>query len=267
MARIFYTPEISMPHDVKFADCEPNIVTQDNQLAVAYYVGNYLPRSAWYEWQKGPLVPPFLLQGVSTGTTTTYSIYFNAFTGGSCPELDCHVQCTNQNISLVTGGSTGVTTTFCINGERPIYHFDIEYETEGDKLALPAYFNFTFEDSLGNTYTQQVESIMSIKPAQPIVGVVIDDSSKAKAYVSVIPQTAGFTQLNLDNLQQYVIERCDWPSRTNVRIFKGPINSTMRSTLYTDEDISKDQEVAYRVKFLNNFGEESLNSDWTIGGV
>lgn len=256
-----------MAYDVKYADCVPNVVTSDVNVARGYYAGGYTPRSAWYEWDKGPFEPPFLLESPSTGSTVNYSIYFNSFTGGTCPTLNCHLQCTNQSINLVTGGTTGVTTTFCLDGERPIYNFDVNFETEGDRLALPANFQFTFEDSLGNQIERQVQSISGIKPMQPMVGVVTDESGAAKAHVGIVLRTVGFKEINQESLTQFLIERCDWPSRTNTRIFKGPLNNPPASKLFTDTNIAAGQEVAYRIRFRNKWGEESLNSDWIIGGI
>lgn len=265
MARIFYTPQISMPYDIKFADCKPMMVTNDNSLSLAYYVGNYTKRAAWYDWNKGPFAPPFLLESPSSGATASYTVYFNSFTGGLCPTLDCHLQCTNQTISLVTGGTTGTSVNFCLNGERPIYHFDVVFSDEGERNGLPAQFQFTFEDSLGNQNEMVVQSISGVKPMNPLVGVVVDETNVAKAHVGVVLKTVTFQDLTEENLTQFIIERCDWPSRTNVRTFRGPLNNPPAGKLFTDRDIATGQEVAYRVRFENKWGEESKNSDWVIG--
>lgn len=254
-----------MSSDIRFADCEPAQVTSDFDLARAYYAGGYNKRSAWYKWDKGPFSPPFLLESPATGAEVNYTVYFNSFTGGTCPQTECHLQCTNQTINLVTGGTTGVSTTFCINGERPIYNFDIVFESEGDRLALPAVFDFTFEDSIGNTFTRTIQSLSGVKPMNPMVGTVTDESGATKAHIGVVLRTSAFNEITEDNLTQYIIERCDWPNRTNIRTFRGPLNNPSNSKLYTDSDIAEGQEVAYRIRFKNEFGEESLNSDWIIG--
>lgn len=255
-----------MPHDVRYADCTPNMITQDFDLARAYYAANYTPRSSWFKWQKGPFSPPFLLSSPSSGASVNYSIYFNEFNGGVCPTIDCHLQCTSQTIDLVTGGVTGSSVTFCINGEKPIYNFDVSFDTEGDRLSLPASFNFVFEDSLGNQVIQEVQSLSGIQPMNPMVGVVTDSSGKSKAHIGVVMRTIGFNEISEDSLTQFIIERCDWPSRTNIRTFKGPLNVSGSNNLYTDTTVTNGQEVAYRVRFENTWGEESLNSDWIVGG-
>ena len=256
-----------MPHDIKWADCIPNKNTDDLNLAISYFGGGYTPRAAWKKWMKGPFPPPFLIEAPTAGTTTNFSVYFNEFTGGTCGPLDCNLQCTNQSIVLVTGNLSGSSTSFCLEGERPIYHFDLEFETEGDRLALPATFQFVFEDNLGNQFTQEVESISGIQPMNPIVGVETDSSGASLAHVVIILRTIGFNEIKEKNLTQFIIERCDWPSRTNIRTFKGPLNNPAFTKLFTDHDISSGQEVAYRIRFKNMWDEESLNSNWIIGGV
>jgi hypothetical protein len=267
MPKIYHTTQISMPYDIKFADCLPDVVTNNFDLARAYYAGSYGPRSAWYEWSKGPFPPVFSIEYSGNGLTGSYSIYFNSFTGGSCPTFDCHLQCTNQSIYLITGDSTGTTTSFCIDGDRPIYRFNVLYETIEDKLSLPAQFAISFEDSLGNVNVNSVQSISPVKPLAPLVGVKVDESASAKAFVGISLSTEGFNKIEEDGIESFKIERCDWPSRTNKRSFVSYIDKTKNNNIYIDNDLSSGHEVAYRIRFKNKWNEESQYSDWSVGGI
>lgn len=265
MTRVFYTPEITLPSDAKFADCEPSVVNTNSTLANAYFIADYSKRSAWFNFSKGPSIAPFILSSSVNDSTVSYTVYFNSFTGGTCPNNYCSIQCTNQDFYLVTGNNTGSTNQFCINNDNFIYHFDVSFDSTGDITALPANFNFTFEDQLGNQTPLNVQSIANIIPAAPVVGVELRSDGVTKAYIGVIPRTQDYTELDEDNLEQYLIERCDWPTYSNIKSFRGYINHPSNDYMYTDGLISSGNTVAYRVKFKNKWGEVSQPSSWTIG--
>lgn len=263
--RVFHTPQIHLPSSVKFADCEPNLFVSHQQLEYAYILGNYIPRSMWYTFEKGPTPPPFtIVPAGNTGLTETYSIYFNNFEGSNCPSFNCNLQCATQTIHFITGSYTGSSVDFCINGDRPVYHFDLQFNSSSERLGLPGQFTFTYEDTLGNTYTEYIESIGSIKPAAPIVG-ISRSNGIAKAYIGVILRTSTFLEIDEDNIVQYIVEKCNWSSQTNVATFKGYKNKGSDAS-FTDI-VATNDVVGYRVKFRNRWNEESLYSDWVLVDV
>ena len=265
MTRVYYTPQITLSHDIKFADCEPTVISSNSTLANAYFIADYTKRSAWYHFNKGPFAPPFLLSSIINDSIVSYTIYFNTFTGGTCPTNYCNIQCTNEDFYFISGNVTGAPVQFCFNNDNFIYHFDVAFDSTGDITALPANFNFTFEDQLGNQNSLDVQSIANIIPAAPVVGVELRSDGVTKSYVAVIPRTQDYTELTEDNLEQYIIERCDWPSYSNIKTFRGFINYPSTDYMYTDSLISSGQTVGYRVKFKNKWGELSQPSSWTIG--
>jgi len=265
---VFSTPQISIPVAARFADCLPTVYTDDLTLARAYLTQNYIPRSAWKKWEKGPFPPPFLITSSTSGTTVSYNIFFNEFSGGSCPQFNCNILCTTQGIVLTQGGTTVNNTTFCIDGERPIYHFDVSFSTAGEITALPASFVFSFTDQSTNVTTIEVQSIGNIIPTAPLAGAEIDQSGVVRIYVAPLFRTAvGEAKVTAEGLDQYIIERCDWPSQTNIKTFKGLLNVPGDTSLFTDTDVSAGHQVGYRIKFHNQFGETSQFSAWQVANA
>lgn len=267
--RTFYTPQISLPEEIRFADCCPIVYTTDFQLSRAYLIQNYVPRSTWEWFNKGPIPPPIYIDTNLNGNIANYTIYFNNFGGSQCPSFNCNLQCTNQSVILATGGTNTNTGTFCINGERPIYNFSIEFSNTENREAYPANFSFTFIDGLSNTNVLNVDSISYIKPINPTLALDTKIGGEIIIYVGIPYLTKSFVSLDTTKINGYIIEKAYGPNKTNKRTFTGPNplsqdnESSLHNNLFIDSDIVSNEDISYRVLFKNIHNEQTQWSNWT----
>lgn len=267
-ARTFYTTQISMPEEVRFADCQPTVYTTNFQLARAYLVQNYLPRSAWKRFDKGPFPPPILLQSNLAGNTASYTVYFNEFAGGQCPTLNCNLQCTNQDVLLSVIGVPNATGTFCIGGDRPIYNFSITFENDTNRETVPVDLVFTFTDGLSNVNNITIQSISYIVPTKPVVAPWIDSENTPIVYVGIPYFTRDFRKLSTPQIDSYIVEKGRGPTKTDRRTFTGPNKMTSgekydtHDNTFIDRDVITNEQTSYRVAFRNIYGEQTQWSEW-----
>lgn len=265
VSKVYYTPQIGLPSSLNIEDCIPFKVMSDEDLAVAYLVNGYANRSAWKAFNKGPIPPPISISSEFLDGKTTYSIYFNAFEGGNCPAMTCDLSCMTHSVALSTGGVTVSDISYCINGERPAYFFDVNYTGEGDRYGIPAQFNFTFTDSNNNESLVSISSISQIKPLKPNVGIVTEDGVST-AYVGPIFKTVNYVDIGSDDITDFKIERLEQlkktASYTTVSWTKIEATSPKVHDNLFEDKIDYDRPYYYRVKFKNKYGEESQWSDY-----
>jgi hypothetical protein len=270
MARIFRTPQISLPQLIKFSDCAPIVQTSDFQIARAYLLQNFQQRSMWSVFNKGPTPPPIVIQSELFGLGAEYTVFFNSFSDQICPPSTCNLNCTNATIAFSQGTDPTVNTTFCINGERPAYHFIVKFDTVGDREATPVKLEFEFSDASGNTNNVFLQSLKHVKPEKPTVGSTQDDG-RPKIYVGVIYRTVGGVNLEEDQIEGFIIQRAKWPSYSAVKTFKGfnkhpklvAEKNRTHNNIWIDTEVSTAEPVAYRTAFVSVHGEQSEWSDWS----
>jgi len=170
------------------------------------------------------------------------------------------------------GTQDPTSTTFCINGERPSYHFSVTYESEGDRQSLPSTFRFKFEDSNSNFQIIDVDSITNIVPMSPMTASTYDpDNGSQTNHVGVVYKTYRFNAVN--GITQFKIQKsinggktihsdlCSW---WNVIDENQNFKPKKHRNYFTDKDITSEDVPAYRVSFRNEYGEESRWSDWAV---
>lgn len=256
------TPQISLSYDIKFSDCEPTVQTPEHDLAIAYLVNGYTRRSAWTRFDKGPTPPPIEIRSTVTSVGVEYSIYFNSFAGGECPTSLCNLNCTNLDITFTQGSNPTVNTTYCINGERPAYHFNVSFSSTGEREATPTNLSFQFLDSNANSRTIAIQSIGHIKPQKPTVGF----TSMPKTYVGVVYKTITDIDLTSDDITKLIIQRSKWSTSSGARTFfidKTNALGGFHDNVFTDSYASKNEVYGYRVAFINKYNEQTQWSDWS----
>lgn len=263
--RTYYTPSISLPEEVRFADCKPIVYTTDEQLAGAYLVQNYIPRSAWSWFDKGPFPPPFLLESTLENNTAYYTIYFNGFEGGQCPTFLCNLQCTTQDVVLSTNGNPSFTGSYCINGERPIYNFSIDFSSTSNRENNPLNLSFTFTDSLSNTYVSDFQSVSYIVPIKPNTAFVDNGDSTYSAYVGIVKKTRTFNDINY--VKKFKIQKAVGTTKNIIDTIVGPeqvLSSTynLHNNIFIDNNVTAGSVISYRIQFENEYGETTQWSEW-----
>jgi len=272
-SRTFYTPQIAFPQSsIDWADCEPVIRTTDYILSRSYLLQGYTERSAWYKFDKGPFPPPILIRSELQGNQATYSVFFNQFAGGVCPQYLCDLSCTNQVVTFTDPGQQNpISTNFCINGERPAYHFTVTFLSEGVREAQPVEFTFVFEDTLGNTKSINIKSISHIKPMMPIAAPIYDSDGRPTAYIGIGYRTHGMVDIASD-ISKFKIQKSfdggtsdihDFTSWTPIEDSSDITRPRRHSNRFTDRDVRTDSRAWYRCAFANTYNEVSQWSEWT----
>lgn len=261
--RVHNTRSISFPFSINVSDCKPNVVSSDTNLYNLYFNQGYETRSAWSNWEKGPLPPPFLLSSVSTGLTSEYIIYYRSFDNSTCPSYVCSINCTSQDIMLYSGETYLTGSTFCVEGTNPIYRFSVSYSSESAKQNIAASFNLRYTDELGNINDQQFNSIKYIVPRKPLVNAVNNSYGSKDVYVLVMPFSENWTSIDFEDLDQFVIEKSENNTNSFRVVYEGWLNKDKRSFLFVDKNIPLTKDLSYRVKFRNSLLEETEHSDWT----
>lgn len=259
---IHNTPQISLSYDIKFSDCEPTVQTPEPQLAIAYLVGGYTRRSAWVRFDKGPTPPPIKIESRVTSVGVEYSVYFNSFVGGDCPSSLCNLTCTNLGITFTQDSNPTVDTTYCLNGEKPAYHFSVSFSSSGEREATPTNLSFEFLDSYGNDKTIDIQSIAHIKPLKPNVCF----TPQNKVYVGIAYKTFNEYDLTTDDIARLIIQRSKWSSMSEAKTFYiDRLNSDggFHDNVFTDTTASVGHVYGYRVSYINKYGEQTLWSDWS----
>lgn len=262
MTRVYYTPEISLPAAVKFADCHPTVTTSNDAIAHAYIVEMYPVRSAWEVFDKGPTPPPFYFETSLDGNSAYYSIYFNNFTASNCPEFSCNLQCLTQDITInQTSGSTA-NFSYCANGEKPRYFFTAEFSSNLQRESTPAIFNFSFVDQLYNTKELTVNSISFVKPLSPTV-VKVADQGKPLVYLGVPFRTINHTKLTSDDIDCLMVQKSyNGLSAPETLVSWIGKDSNYHEGIFTDRQIETGNVYNYRIKYKNTYKEETQWSDW-----
>jgi hypothetical protein len=272
--RTYYTPQITLPtNSIGWADCEPFQRTTDYILARSYLIDGYTQRSAWYRFDKGPFPPPIFISVTPLGSNgALYSVFFNTFNGAACPTLNCNISCLTQTVIFNDPtGQDPTTNTFCIDGERPVYHFTVTFSSTGQREATPIVFNFTFSDTLNNSNELIVNSISMIRPLKPVAGVLYDkEDGRPVVHMGIGYRTMGYTDLKND-ITQFKIQKSidrgttvleDFTSWWNTEGVEKPIIGQRHRNKFTDRDVVSNSWVSYRTIFKNIYGETSKWSDW-----
>jgi len=270
--RVFVTPQISFPQDINIGDCSPLVVNTDAELAQKFLVRGYPYRSAWATFSKGPVPPPFYLVADVSGANVGYSVYFNKFTGGTCPPESCQFQCLNQTISFIDPSGQSTISNYCFNGEIPLYHFEVAYTGQGARESEIASFSFTFSDSNGNSSVVNISGISGIKPMRPNAAIVPYSDKTATTYLAVVAvndRTISGEALDLSQITSFSIQRVYGDNfSTPETIF---VNKSIRSMsnisshhdlIFEDKDVRNDIQISYRTKFHSVYNESSQWSDW-----
>lgn len=265
MTSIFYTNQISLPATVRFADCSPIVYSTDQQVAYEYLVNNYPLRSAWKTFTKGPTPPPFYIETSIENNTASYSIYFNAFTGGNCDNLSCNLQCLSQTVSIVGGTGNSTSFNYCPNDEKPVYNFQIEFTSDTARETIPSLFTFTFTDSLGNSKEVNLNSISYVKPIAPNIVSINDNYNKPYIFIGIIQKTANFTDLSSDDITSVKIQKTVHSTKVghDIVINYQSLTSEFHNGTFKDANVLLGETYSYRMKFKNKYNEESQWSEWT----
>jgi hypothetical protein len=267
VSRVFITPQVSFPTNINVSDCHPSIVNTDTTLANLYIAGSYIYRSAWSNLAKGPVPPPMILVPDVSGSTVGYEVYFNNFTGGSCPPQACNFQCLNQTVTFTDPSATTEINTYCLNGEIPLYRFTVEYSTEGDRESTPAEFSFSFEDSNGNSNTVSLYGLAGVKPLKPNAVMIDYNDSRnttSQALIGINYITVGNAEIPLNHIESFSLERALGDNLATARII---INKKKleghHDLLFYDKDAPSDKTLSYRTKLHTIYGEDTQWSDWS----
>lgn len=270
MAKVFSTPEISLPAAIKFSDCEPVVQTSDFNISRAYLVQNFSERSAWTRFIKGPSLPPIEIAAAIEGNVAEYVIYFNQFDNGPCPESTCNLSCSTVSIDFTSGSDPTVSVNYCANGERPAYNFRATFESDSERFNTPVNLSLEFTDALANSVEVPVQSISNVKPLSPVCA-TDTDQDMPRVYVGVVCKTANMSELDIDQIEKFIIQKSYWPTYSSIETFEGkirtnnnvPLKERTHMSKWTDTKVSKDQVVSYRIAFINKWGEQTQWSDWT----
>lgn len=264
MAKVFYTPEISLPTAIKFGDCHPVVVTPNDAIAHAYIIEGYPVRSAWDVFAKGPTPPPFYFETSLNGNTAYYSIYFNNFNQLNCPEFSCNLQCATQDVSIVRQSGSSASFSYCANGEKPRYFFTAEFASDSIRESLPATFNFTFSDQLLNANEVTVNSISFVKPLSPPVLLTTVDN-KDLIYVGVPFKTVSHYDLNQEDIECFMIQKSHNSlsgPETFISWANGNESEGFHDGVFKDNLVVTGNTYNYRLKYRNKYKEETQWSDW-----
>ena len=271
-ARVFQTPQISLPQDVNVSDCNPLVVSTDAELATKYLINNYPYRSAWKSFSKGPVPPPFYLVAEVTGSTVGYSVYFNRFTGGSCPPESCQFQCLNQSVNFVDPSGSTAISTYCLNGEVPLYRFEVAYSSQGARESAIASFSFTFSDSNGNSSLVNVNGISGVKPMRPNAVITAYQDKTDTTYMALVAindRTISGAAIDIGQIETFTLQRVygdnfKVPEEIIVNRYFPGVNkiSDNNDLIFEDRDVRNDISISYRTKFNSKYGESSQWSDW-----
>ena len=267
VSRVFKTPQVTFPTNVNVSDCHPSLVNSNANLSIMYIAGSYIYRSAWSTLNKGPTPPPMTLVADVSGSTVGYEVYFNQFTGGPCPPQACNFQCLNQTVTFVDPAFASGISTYCLNGEIPLYRFTVEYNSEGDRESTPASFSFSFEDANGNSNTVDLYGLAGVKPLPPNALFVSYDDTREVTPESIIGInyiTVGNAAIPLSEIESFSIDRAYGDNLLTARtIIKQKKLEGHHDLLFYDRDIPSDKMISYRTKLHTIYGEDTQWSDWT----
>lgn len=271
-SRVYKTPQISLPQSVNISDCHPFVVSTDTELATQYLINSYPYRSAWKTFTKGPVPPPFYLVAEVDGSSVGYSVYFNRFTGGSCPPESCQFQCLNQTVTFVDPTGSSRISTYCLDGEVPLYHFEVSYSGQGARESQIAAFSFTFADSNGNSSLVNIQGISGIKPMRPNAAMVPHQDKTDTTYMAIVAvndRTVSGSALDMSQVESFTVQRVygDNFQVPEEIIIKKSLPGSSRiaghhDLIFEDKGVRNDIQISYRTKFNSKYGETTQWSDW-----
>ncbi|MCB1713115.1 MAG: hypothetical protein KDH96_11780, partial [Candidatus Riesia sp.] len=209
----------------------------DGQIPQAYGV-DYPNESASYVylWNKGVLPSPVGL----TYTDGVLGVTFEYLGDVSCT---CDLTCST---------ASGVTHTlsFCPDDKQTIRLYQDTASQDPYSILVQ------LQDAVGNLSELSIQSVFGTKPKKPDV---VKKIQPKRLEVNVTKISAN--GIELDDSVQYQVLKFEGTS-SNISIWKDWSNHSWNH--FIDYDILDNKTYGYAVRFKGQFGDESIQSDWTI---
>lgn len=193
--------------------------------------------STEFTWEKGLLPTPYTIsyeQGI-------LKVFFQYLGTADC---SCNIQC------VIPSGVTS-DLVFCPNDIQAI---SLSKDLDGD----PFTFNVVLRDSIGNTSSIDVTTLINVDPSIPVVTLQEPSDKIFRNQVTI-------NRLNINNISVYdadyqIIRYVDTPS--NYHIWKDWSNRGWDT--FIDYDVKIGHKYGYAVRYKGKYGDISNFSPWAV---
>lgn len=193
------------------------------------------PVSSEFTWEKGLLPTPYTIayeQGV-------LKVYFQYLGLADC---SCNIQC-------VTPSGVNTDLNFCPNDVQAV---NITKDLDGD----PFTFNIIVRDTIGNTSTLDVTTLINVIPSSPILNLYEPSNQVIRNEISI--NRLSIRGISVFDADYQIIKYVDSPS--SYVIWKDW--SARGWNTFTDYDIKPGHIYGYSVRYKGKYGDISEFSPW-----
>jgi len=195
------------------------------------------PVSVEFGWEKGLLPTPYTIsyeQGV-------LKVYFQYLGQADC---SCNIQC-------ITPSGVNTDLNFCPNDIQAV---NISKDLNGD----PFTFNIIIKDTIGNTSTLDVTTLINVIPASPVLNLYGPSNQVLRNEITI--NRLNVNAISVFDADYQIIKYVDTPS--NYFIWKDW--SSRGWNTFIDDDIKYGHVYGYAVRYKGKYGDISSFSPWAV---